>query len=448
MTAMLKHSQMFHLTLHLMNSRTPAEESQASFNLVFTLSIFTVYGSSFPLGYLFDRLGTWKHRIIVGTMYTVGVALITFSTPATSFLLYPAAIIISSSAVGIFFSNLQVASLTKSYRGLTISLLNGLISTSAVVFLLVKKGYDSGINLRFMLIILLCATMIIWIRTFVLMPSKLIPFPPPNPDFEYGYKEWICFKTRSVAEHFVPVSLFVVGASQPVADQVIECTNNKTINSQDEISFKTCLKNKLFWTNLFHYSVITLRTSIVFAILQTWLGVFTLKAEISQLTDDFGTIILFVGLVAPLNGILFDSVVKKLQRKHNNPELINLKAFFVSMSLTSIFGMLLSLMMMLFSPYGTFAFTLITRSFVFGGNATFLSVSFPSAHLGKLIGLANLSSALTSLLQYPILYIAFAVDPTFYYINLVFLIVIALTLIHPLLIYFDIKKHHQHKTKI
>ena len=187
---------------------------------------------------------------------------------------------------------------------------------------------------------------------------------------------------------------------------------------------------------------------MVFGILQSWLKAFTLETEISQLTDDFGIIILFVGLVAPLNGILFDIIVKRLQRKHNNPELINLKAFFVSMSLTSIFGMLLSLMMMLFSPYGTFAFTLITRSFVFGGNATFLSVSFPSAHLGKLIGLANLSSALTSLLQYPILYIAFAVDPTFYYINLVFLIVIALTLIHPLLIYFDIKKHHQHKTKI
>ena len=222
------------------------EESQASFNLVFTLAIFAAFASSLPLGYLFDRLGTWKYRIIVGTMYTVGVALTTFSTPATSFLLYPATTILASAAIGIFFSNLQVANLTKSYRGLTISLLNGLISTSAVVFLLVKKGYDLGINLRFMLMILLCATAIIWIRTFVLMPSKLIPFPPPSPDFEYGYKEWICFKTRSVAGHFVPVSLFVVGASQPVADQVIECTNNKTMNSQDEISFKTCLKNKLF----------------------------------------------------------------------------------------------------------------------------------------------------------------------------------------------------------
>ena len=129
-----------------------------SLQFVFTLAIFAAFASSLPLGYLFGCLGTWKYRIIVGTMYTVGVALITFSTPATSFLLYPAATILASAAIGIFFSNLQVANLTKSYRGLTISLLNGLISTSAVVFLLVKKGYDSGINLRFMLIILLCAT--------------------------------------------------------------------------------------------------------------------------------------------------------------------------------------------------------------------------------------------------------------------------------------------------
>ena len=171
------------------------------------------------------------------------------------------------------------------------------------------------------------------------MPSKLRPFPLPNPDFEYRLKEWVCFKARSVAEHFVPVLMFAVVSSMPVTDKVIKCTNSKAINSQQEISFKTCLKNKLFWTNLFHYFTVSLRTSVALGILQSWRKTCTLETEISQLTDDFFTIILLGRLVALLNGILFDSVVKRLQSRYENAELINLKVFLVSMSFTSIFGM-------------------------------------------------------------------------------------------------------------
>ena len=76
-------------------------------------------------------------------MYTVGVALITFLTLATNILFAVCGpIIIARAADGIFFSNPLVANLTKSYRGLIISLLNGLLAMSTVVFQLVKKGYD------------------------------------------------------------------------------------------------------------------------------------------------------------------------------------------------------------------------------------------------------------------------------------------------------------------
>jgi len=412
-------------------------EQQANFNLIFTLTLTSFYGLSFPLGYLLDRYGTWIFRSFCSVLYTVGIVLLTVSSPSTSVLLYPAFIFLGISGLGLLMSNFQIANFAQSYRGMVITLMNGLRGSSVLVFFLVKKGFDAGADLKLLLQILCWITLYQWVRTFIFMPRKAIPFPLKKSTLEYGYKEWICFKKRQIAEHFVPVSLFVVGASEKVADKIVEMRKNQ---NEKETSFKDCLKTFLFWTNVFHISVVSLRLNVVFGTLQAWLRSFVHPDDISKLTDDFGIFLLFGGLVAPINGILFDSLVKIFSTRTKTKKAVTLKACFISMIVTSTLATLLSVMMALFIPYGVFVFQLLTRSFVYGGSVTFISTNFPSQHIGKLFGLTNFISGMISLLQFALFQLAIAVDPTFFYINIGLTLAVVTTFIHPILIFYSIRK--------
>ena len=83
---------------------------------------------------------------------------------------------------------------------------------------------------------------------------------------------------------------------------------------------------------------------------------------------------------------------------------------------------------------------MLIKGFANGGFATFLAVNFPAQHIGKLVGIAYVIAGTVTLLQHPLLKLAFSFDPTFYYTNLGILIATALSLLHPLLIYLDAKK--------
>jgi len=421
------------------NDPPSCQESRESFNLVFTIANFFAYATSFPLGYMLDRFGTWIFRSFLTISFTLGAVLLAVSNPSSSILLYPSISLIALTGNALLISNLQLANLAKTFRGVILTFCNGLLTSTVLVFYLVKKGYDSGIELQHMLLIFPIATVFLWFRTFVLMPRKRVPFDLPETGFHYGYREWKCAKKASKLQQS-PI-IIDDGSTEEVQEQL----NNNNLSS-DALEtrpnpFLFCLKRTLFWTNVFHFCVVTFRIGVVYGILQQWMKGFASPEEISKLTDDFGLMMLFAGLVAPVNGIIFDAIVKRLSDKTNDSKLANLKASIITMLATSLFSVLLSLTMVVFNPYGTFVFLLLVRSFAFGGTATFLAVNFPAEHLGKLIGLTYIIAGLVSLLQYPLFQLAFAVDPTFYYIN------IGILIFHPLLIFRDTKMRVTNETK-
>ena len=417
---------------------TSCEESQANFNLAYTIAISLLYLVSFPLGYLLDRFGTWFCRIIVSLGFTLGSILLAISTSNSSVLIYPSLALLGISGAGLFFSNVQIANLAKSLRGLILSMLPGTVISSALLFFLVKKGYDAGTDLNLILWMICIATIFIWIRTFVLMPKMHIPYPIPNSTaLEYGYKEWKCFKKPSIAEQCVPVSLIAVGASEKMTQKVIEHRNK---SNKPEISFRKCLQQPVFWTNSLHTVVTIFRFNFVNGTLQQWLKSIANQNAISKLTDDFGIILLFGAIVSSIDGIIFDAVVKQLQKRTQKMKVVNLKASVVILLLTSFLSIMLSVMVIIRSPYGTFIFQLLTMSFTFGSNSIFIAVNFPPEHVGKLFGVQNVVTALAILLQYGLFELALAVDPSFYYINFGLLVAVILTLVNPLFIYFNIRK--------
>ena len=191
---------------------------------------------------------------------------------------------------------------------------------------------------------------------------------------------------------------------------------------------------------MFHFAFVSFRVTFVFGILQPWLNSFADPDKVSRLSDDLGITLLCSIFVSPINGIIFDAVTTKLRSTFNNEQLVNMKASVFSLSVNSFCCVMLSLMMVIFTPYGTFVFILLSRSFALGGAITFISVNFPAKHIGKLIGLCFLVAGLASLLQYPLLQLAFAIDPTFYYIHIGMLVLSLLTFGHPILIYLSTKK--------
>ena len=423
----------------IVNSPPTCQYSRESFNLVFTIANFFAYASSFPLGYMLDRFGTWIFRSFLTVLFTLGAVMLAVSNPSSSALLYPSISLIALTGNALLISNLQVANLAKRFRGLILTFSNGLLTSTALVFYLVKKGYDSGIELYQMLLVFPLASLFLWFRTFALMPRKFVPFELPEADFRYGYQEWKRYKSSPNQLQITPVV-----ANDENVEEAIETLEEKSIPvaefaKQQPVTFLACLKRSLFWTNVFHFCVVTFRIGVVYGILQQWMKGFALPNEISKLTDDFGLMMLFAALVAPVNGIVFDAIVKRLSEKTKDSKAANLKATVITMLATSMFSILLSFTMVIFNPYGTFVFLLLVRSFAFGGNATFLAVNFPAQHLGKLVGLTYIIAGLVSLLQYPLFQLAFAVDPRFYYINVGILIATATTLIHPLLIFIDTK---------
>ncbi|XP_070084781.1 equilibrative nucleobase transporter 1-like [Equus caballus] len=86
--------------------------------------------------------------------------------------------------------------------------------------------------------------------------------------------------------------------------------------------------------------------------------------------------------------------------------------------------------------YVTFILQVISRSFLYGGNAAFLTLAFPPEHFGKIFGLVMALSAIVSLLQFPIFtFIKGPLQNDPLYVNVMLVLVTLLTFMHPFLVY-------------
>jgi len=444
-------------------------EQGANFNLAFTLGSSILFIAGLPWGFVFDRYGTWVFRSIISTSYTLGYILLTVSTRNSASLLFPVSILFGIAGIGILLSNYQIANLTKSFRGSMMTLMNGLFSSAVVVFFIFKKGYDFGINLYLILQIMSWLTLFLWLRTFLLLPRKSIPFPLPSDGVIFGWKDLLRYckmikdqpsktctsdSAKSSCNNTKRKNSKVIqtkdGSSlqSDIQDIKPNCSDKKVSSkiadadniNPDYLSFVDTLRNPLCWTNIYHYSVIAFRLSFLFGSVLDWLRSFTEREQISKLTDDFFVILLFGVCVSPLNGVIIDLVRKVMKSRTPNSKILNLKASFVSMLITSVLSIIYSSLALVPSAYGTFIFHTLTRGFLHGGLAAFVASNFPFCHFGKLFGLSGFIAGLFSFLQYGLFHISIHFDPDFYYINIGFLIACVLTLIHPTAIYVQMKK--------
>ncbi|XP_039923480.1 equilibrative nucleobase transporter 1 isoform X1 [Hirundo rustica] len=404
------------------------------FSLVFTIGSFMNNFMTFPMGVVFDRFGTTAARLIAISLYTGGTLLVAFSTPEMAVLLFPAMSMLSVGGILLILTNMQVGNLFGNYRSIIITLYNGAFDSSSAIFLIVKLLYERGLSLRAMFLFLAACSAWHLLRTLFLMPRTRIPYPLP-PGYDYGLQCW--GRSRSYRTH---------KDKQPPGEAGPEETPLESPKARGGdmpgTPFRACACSWLFAWHVAWLSVMQLRHYLFIGTLNPQLEHLARgdHALVSTYTNAFAFTQLCGVLCAPWNGLILD---RHKRGKGPRPEgtlaaLADLRSAVLSLVVTVAQCLLFSVFAavpVLPVQFGTFVLQVISRSFLYGGNAAFLAIAFPPQHFGKLYGLAMALSALVALLQYPCVALVqgpLQGDP--FYMNLGLIAVVLVAFVSPVVV--------------
>ncbi|XP_028594462.2 equilibrative nucleobase transporter 1 isoform X1 [Podarcis muralis] len=445
---------------------TDCSAQDEQFSLIFTIGSFMNNFMTFPTGYIFDRFGTTAARLLAISAYTTGTLLIAFSSAATALMLFPALTFLSVGGILFILTNMQVGNLFGKHRSTIITLYNGAFDSSSAVFLVIKLLYEQGLSLRTMFLFMSACSAWHLIRTFFLMPRSHIPYPLP-PGYTYGVS---CHKRsrsyRTYEEQRSPKVLDENDAEDSDnlhADPALEenSTNKGLVGIGDAetaanlkapavVSFWSCVFSKLFFWHLVWLSVMQLRH---------YLFIGTLNPMLTQLAEGDATLVSsytnafaftqFCGVIcAPWNGLILDRH-KRGHKKEGSSQgvpdsLADLRSCVLSLVITVLQCVAFSIcasIPVLPVQYATFILQVLSRSFLYGGNAAFLAIAFPLEHFGKLYGLVMGLSAVVSLLQYPCFSLIRGPlngDP--FYVNIGLVVLMFLALVNPVMVWLECKR--------
>lgn len=325
-------------------------------------------------------------------------------------------------------SPLKIGNLFGSHRSTVITLYNGAFDSSSALFLVIKLLYESGVSLRASFLFLSSCSVIHLLRTFFLLPRKFIPYPLPD-RYTYGMT---CSKSESVRS--------VQTTANGDAQRTIEETPLDSPVKQEK-SFRQCILSRFFFWHLLWLSVMQLRHYLFIGTLNPMLQRLTAgePSLVSQYINAFAITQLCGVLCAPWNGLIMDRHKGKPRAPGESEQEADLRASVLSLFLTALQCVLFSVCAStpyLPLQYLTFILQVVNRSFLYGGNAAFISVAFPACHFGKLYGMVMGLSAVFSLMQYPCFaLVKGALDGDPLYVNVALTLLSLLAFIHPLSVY-------------
>ncbi|KAM8733113.1 solute carrier family 43 member 3b isoform 1-T2 [Acanthopagrus schlegelii] len=404
------------------------------FSLVFTIASFMNNFSSLPNGFLFDRFGTRVARLFGIFLYTMGTVMVAFAVPALSNMLFPALSLLAVGGLLFLITNMQVGNLFGSRRSTIITLYNGAFDSSSALFLIIKLLHEAGVSLRASFLFLSSCAAIHLFRTFFLLPRDSIPYPLPD-HYTYGIT---CGQSDSPSSEQVTAN----GDAKVTTE---ETPLKKDVPVTQEKSFRECFLSRFFLWHLLWLSVMQLRHYLFIGTLNPMLQRLTAgePSLVSQYINAFAITQMCGVFCAPWNGLIMDRHKGKPRAAGESERESDLRASVLSLFLTALQCVLFSVCASTpFLPlqYLTFILQVINRSFLYGGNAAFISVAFPSCHFGKLYGMIMALSAVFSLLQYPCFALVKALDGDPLYVNVGLTVLSLLAFIHPLSMYLHCRR--------
>ncbi|CAK7308891.1 Equilibrative nucleobase transporter 1 [Vulpes lagopus] len=414
------------------------------FSLIFTLGSFMNNFMTFPAGFIFDRFKTTVARLLAIFLYTTATLTIAFTSADSALLLFLAMPMLTVGGILFLITNLQVGNLFGKHRSTIITLYNGAFDSSSAVFLVIKLLYEQGVSLRASFIFIsVCSAWHVG-RTFLLMPRGHIPYPLP-PNYSYG----LCSgKDTTARENSIAESEKLEMGSKEVPPAKEETPGPE--QQQEPRSFWSYALSQRFAWHLVWLSVIQLWHYLFIGTLNSLLTNLAGgdRALVSTYTNAFAITQFFGVLCAPWNGLLMDRLKQKYQKEAkstgSSAMTVALRSAVPSLALTSLLCLgfaLCASVPVLPLQYVTFILQVISRSFLYGGNAAFLTLAFPSEHFGKLFGLVMALSAIVSLLQFPIFtFIKGPLQNDPLYVNVTLVLATVLTFVHPFMVYWECRR--------
>ncbi|XP_015333424.1 equilibrative nucleobase transporter 1 isoform X2 [Marmota marmota marmota] len=421
------------------------------FSLIFTVASFMNNFMTLPTGYIFDRFKTTVARLLAIFFYTSATLTIAFTSADSAVPLFLAMPMLTVGGILFLITNLQIGNLFGKHRSTIITLYNGAFDSSSAIFLFIKLLYEQGISLRASFIFLSACS--IWHvgRTFLLMPRGHIPYPLP-PNYSYG----LCSGRGSRKEE-----------KKTAEPENRELQSNECLSSNGESSGRAQQQNlRSFWSyalsrrlawHLVWLSVIQLWHYLFIGTLNSLLTNLAGgdSSQVSAYTNAFAITQFFGVLCAPWNGLLMDRLKQRYQREAkrtgSSAAAVALLSAVPSLTLTSLLCLgfaLCASIPVLPLQYVTFILQVVSRSFLYGGNAAFLTLGFPSEHFGKLFGLVMTLSAIVSLLQFPLFaLIKGPLQNNPLYVNVTLLLTTLLTFVHPFLVYRECRSWKEDPSK-
>ncbi|XP_019941772.1 solute carrier family 43 member 3b [Paralichthys olivaceus] len=399
------------------------------FSLVFTIASFMNNFLTLPNGFLFDHFGTTVARLFGIFLYTMGTLMVAFSSSALSNLLFPAITLLAVGGILFLMTNMQVGNLFGSHRSTIITFYNGAFDSSSALFFIIKLLHEVGVSLRSAFLFLAACSIIHVLRTFFLLPRRFIPYPLPD-NYTYGIT---CGKSTTLSSK--------VAENGNTETDETHAPLDKDAPVKQEKSFRECLLSRFFVFHLLWLSVMQLRHYLFIGTLNPMLDGLTAgePSLVSKYINAFAITQLCGVLCAPWNGLIMDRHKGKPLALGESEQEADLRATVLSLFLTAlqcVFFSVCATIPYLPLQYLTFILQVLNRSFLYGGNAAFLSVAFPSRHFGKLYGLIMALSAVVALLQYPFVTLVngrLGGDPL--YLNIALTLLSLLAFIHPLSVY-------------
>ncbi|XP_078598642.1 equilibrative nucleobase transporter 1-like isoform X2 [Branchiostoma floridae x Branchiostoma japonicum] len=432
-------------------------------SLVFTIASACLSFMALPNGILYDKFGTRKTRIVASVTYAIAMLMTAFTTVASSEMLFASMCIMAASGGYLLITNMQIGNLFGDKRSTVITLVNGAFDSSSFVFLVVLKIYEGGVSFKVIFLFFSVATSLLLLRSLFLLPNKQFPWPLPQ-DYNYGICRGKNTGRRPPGDVELNHNNHDAGELQ---QEALMSNGNAQQNEEDEEeevstpelyypTFKKGLKSGMFYTHIFWFSVIQLRNYFFMGTFNPWM---TKLADsngcvVIRYTEAFAITQLFGVFCAPMNGLIMDTyrkyVTKKMvQDKQAGIESaytkasLDLRSCVVAFSLTTFLGVLFSVCVVipvLPIQYLSFVLQVILRSFLYGGNATFFAVGYPPRHFGKMLGSNYGVGGVILILQFPLFMLTvdtFGGNAT--PVNIILLVLTALTIIHPVYLYFHCK---------
>ncbi|XP_071946358.1 equilibrative nucleobase transporter 1-like [Antedon mediterranea] len=420
--------------------------------VVFMVAAFTINGTAFIIGPIYDKYGTRLVRIVFSVFLALAFILLALSDPEKPNILFPATMFLSSGGIMILLSNIQVGNLFGRWRSTIVTAFSGAFDSSAFVMLLVKIGYDGGVSMQTSFIILAVATLGFNLNTWIFLPVKHIPWPLPS---DWGKPTKVDEETKENPPEQEEMKVY--GESEKVNGSHVDKTDDKN-SSQSQLhdllereypNLRTCFISPMYLLLLLWLSVIQLRHWFFLGTFNPWInGMSCDKSEVSKYTSAFASVQFCGILFAPLCGLILDRNRKKKtstgrdasERTFLDDLEDSILAFVVTIIITLLFCVMI-IVPILEVQYVTFVLQVLSRAFLYGLAAAFIATAFPMQYFGALYGSGMILTAVFGLLQRPLFRITQSVsggDPLA--VNIFVLVLNFVPFLLPLYIHFYVKK--------